>query len=114
MRRCRQAIGSVLLRQKMGFSVTSKQALTGNYLKLVYPHLGYVFFAIVATGIGLHREGFNPSVITNVAWASFNCIMFLPFIQSSFHWNETASELPEKSVNHSEKVASREAQFSVN
>jgi cellulose synthase (UDP-forming) len=74
------ALKSVLLKQKMGFAVTSKSALSGNFVSLAYPHFAYILLVIIGIGIGIGREGINPSVLTNIAWALFNVILFVPFI----------------------------------
>jgi cellulose synthase (UDP-forming) len=79
-----QALFSVLLRRKMEFRVTAKDKISGNFRRLVYPHLAYVALTIIAGIIGISREGLTPSIITNIAWAAFNSIMFMSFIHSSF------------------------------
>ena len=80
------ALFSVLRRQKMSFSVTPKQAQTGNFLNLVYPHLLYIVLFVVSFAVAVVREGLNPSVVTNAAWGMFNVIVFIPFIYSAFNW----------------------------
>jgi cellulose synthase (UDP-forming) len=81
-----QALVSMILGQKMTFSVTAKQKQTGNYLSLAYPHIMYIILAIGGTIWALNRDGFNPSVATNVAWAIFNAMMFLPYIMAAYDW----------------------------
>lgn len=81
-----QALKSIVLRQKMGFSITPKKAQSGNFLSLVYPHLGYGVVVVLAAGIGLYREGMSPSIATNIAWAGFNFFMFIPFIEAAYPW----------------------------
>lgn len=81
------ALKSVLLRQKIPFSVTSKKALEGNFIYLVYPHLFYILLFLISSVIAIKREGINPSVITNMAWGMFNISMFIPFIFASFRWD---------------------------
>lgn len=83
-----QALKSVLLKQKMGFAVTPKQAQEGNFLFLVYPHLFYIIATVIASIVGIHREGVNPSVMTNIAWASLNICMFIPFIRAAYNWEK--------------------------
>ncbi len=80
------AIKSVLLKQQMSFSVTPKRAQEGNFLFLAYPHLGYCVLMIFAIGFGIYRDGFNPSVITNMTWGLFNITLFVPFILASYNW----------------------------
>jgi cellulose synthase (UDP-forming) len=83
-----RALISVLFKQKMGFSVTSKQAQEGNYLFLVYPHIAYILVTIIAVVYRVRIEGIDPSVMTNVAWSLFNTIMFVPFIWAAFPWKK--------------------------
>lgn len=80
------AVVAVLFRMKTGFIVTPKQAQKGNFLYLTYPHIIYVLLTVVGLIFSVHREGINPSVVTNVAWALFNISMFLPFILASVNW----------------------------
>ncbi|MDQ3239347.1 MAG: glycosyltransferase [bacterium] len=81
-----QALVSVVFKQKLAFAVTPKQAQTGNFLFLSYPHLIYAGFIIVGAIIAINREGLTPSVITNITWGLFNVIMFMPFILASYNW----------------------------
>lgn len=78
-----QALFSVLFRRKMSFAVTSKQGLSGDFRSLAYPHILYAGSVVIAVVIGVLREGLSPSIITNIAWSLFNCIMFMPFILSA-------------------------------
>ena len=87
------AVISVILKQKMGFSVTPKQAQEGNFLFLAFPHLMYIVLTIIATGFGIYREGFNPSVLTNVAWALLSIALFMPFIYASYNWKKLTETL---------------------
>ncbi len=72
----------------MGFAVTPKQAQEGNFLFLVYPHLFYIIATVIASAIGINREGVNPSVMTNIARASLNICMFVPFIRAAYNWKK--------------------------
>lgn len=87
------AIKSVLLKEKVGFSVTPKQAQSGNFLKLVAPHIAYIVLTAVGIIVAYTREGMNPSLATNIAWAVLPCIMFIPFIQASYDWKPIMSKL---------------------
>lgn len=78
------AIKSVLLKQKMAFAVTPKQALSGNFINLAYPHIIYIILVIIGIPFGLAREGLNSSVITNIAWALVNGVTFLPFVIAAY------------------------------
>lgn len=79
-----EAVVAAITRKKMSFAVTSKQKHDGNYLYIVIPHIGYILLAIVGIVIGLEKYGLTPSVVTNIAWLLFNCVLFVPFIQASF------------------------------
>ena len=78
------ALFSALLRKKDTFTITSKKALAGNFSFLAYPHILYIISVAFAIVIALHREGINPSIVTNIAWALFNITMFYPFVKASF------------------------------
>ena len=78
------ALFSAIFGLKSAFSITSKKALSGNFAYLSYPHIAYAVLVVIATGFALHREGLNPSVVTNLAWAFFNITLFYPFIKASF------------------------------
>jgi cellulose synthase (UDP-forming) len=81
-----EALLSVLLRRKMEFVVTPKQAQMGNFIHLAYPHLIYMVLAAVGVAVAIAREGFNPSVVTNIAWVAFNVVLFMPFIVMAYPW----------------------------
>lgn len=87
-----RALFLVLLRRKTAFSVTAKQGLSGNFISLAYPHMLYIVLTAIASGVALLREGINPSVMTNIAWAVFNVILFLPFIRAAVQWQEREVE----------------------
>ncbi len=91
------ALLSALIGRKDTFTITAKKALSGNFAYLAYPHIFYVFSVVVASIIALHREGPNPSVVTNLAWAFFNITLFYPFIKASL--------TSPKKVAQSEKTA---------
>lgn len=78
------ALFSILTGKQMGFAVTSKKGVKTNHLPIVLPHISYVILSIVAASVGLSREGLNPSIVTNIAWALFNCLLFTPFILAAF------------------------------
>ncbi|MBI5134249.1 MAG: glycosyltransferase [Candidatus Taylorbacteria bacterium] len=75
-----KALWSAMTGQKVGFSVTSKTGVQGNFLGLVIPHILYI--AVVAVGIpyAAIREGMTASVINNSAWALFNVGVLAPFV----------------------------------
>jgi cellulose synthase (UDP-forming) len=79
------ALRSILLKQNMKFEVTSKRALTGNYLNLAYPHIAYISLGLMGSITAILREGLNSSVITNIAWFGVNVALFLPFIFAAYN-----------------------------
>jgi cellulose synthase (UDP-forming) len=79
------AIKSALLHEKVSFSVTPKQAQSGNFIFLVYPHLFYITLTALGYMVGFAREGLSPAMITNVSWSLFNISMFIPFIEASYN-----------------------------
>ncbi len=80
------AVLSTILGRKVSFKVTSKSQEGGNFLKLVIPHLVYVGLSVIAIAIGINRNGFVPSVITNSSWALFNIFFFWGFIRVAYPW----------------------------
>ena len=79
-----KALIAVLTGQKTTFSVTSKTALKGNFLKLVIPHITYIIVAVGGIGLAIYRVGsITPALLTNVSWAVFNIIIFIPFIMAA-------------------------------
>lgn len=77
------ALAAVLTGRKTTFAVTSKQQLSGSFLRLVVPHLTY----LVATAVGLvyafSREGLSASIVTNACWALLTCALLLPTIYAA-------------------------------
>ncbi len=95
-----QALLSVLLKQKMGFSVTSKSALQGNFISLAYPHIFYTIIGFIGIGYAISREGLNPAVMTNAAWFLFNVILFIPYIYASYYWKGVVRLKDERAEKH--------------
>jgi cellulose synthase (UDP-forming) len=75
-----KALWSAVTGQKVGFSVTSKKGLEGNYLSLAVPHILYIVLVAIGIPVAFMREGLSPSFINNVAWALFDVGMLLPFV----------------------------------
>jgi cellulose synthase (UDP-forming) len=73
---------------KAKFKVTSKAKESGNYLKLIIPHLTYTAIAVLAIGIALRRDGLVPSVVTNASWALFNIAFFGAYIRAAYPWEK--------------------------
>jgi cellulose synthase (UDP-forming) len=78
---------SILLQEEVSFTVTPKQAQSGNYLFLAYPHLAYIALSVGGYIIAYLREGLSPAVATNIAWTLFNMFLFMPFIAASYSNN---------------------------
>jgi cellulose synthase (UDP-forming) len=78
-----QALFFTLIRQKTAFKITPKSAQSGNYLFLALPHLFYLLLAGLSVVLAINRNGFTPSVITNVSWVCFNILLFLPFVSAA-------------------------------
>lgn len=64
-----KALAAVIVNQKTAFSVTSKRRISGNFVRLVIPHLLYITLVGAGIAVALVREGLDTSVITNAAWA---------------------------------------------
>jgi cellulose synthase (UDP-forming) len=92
------ALKAVLLKEKTAFAVTPKQAQSGTFPFLAYPHIAYIVLTALAVGVAVGREGFSPSVAANVSWCAFNILLFMPFIATAF--GNTALE-EELKVTHS-------------
>lgn len=95
------ALKAVLLRQKTGFAVTSKQALSGNFIALAYPHILYIILVIGGVFVGIERSGITPAIVTNIAWTFLNILFFLPFISAAIKWNSIGNTVritPEKAT----------------
>ncbi len=86
-----KALYAALTMQKSSFSVTSKQALEGNFINLVIPHIAYIIFFFIGIFVAFFREGLSASVLNNSAWAIINIFIFsqfiiaaIPFLKNSF------------------------------
>ena len=62
------------------FQVTSKEALEGNFTRLVMPHIIYIILFLLTLIWATIREGTSASVINNAAWAFLYSVIFLQFI----------------------------------
>jgi cellulose synthase (UDP-forming) len=97
------ALKSIFLKQKTKFEVTSKRALSGNFLNLAYPHISYIALGFIGSVNAIFREGFSPSVLTNIAWVMVNSFLFLPFIIAAYK----PGGLLNKEVNRRIEIATR-------
>lgn len=75
-----KALLSILAGENVGFAVTSKKQVEGNYLRLALPHIAYIILTVVGIGVAIWREGLSASVMNNVAWSMFYIAAFVPFI----------------------------------
>ena len=75
-----RAVIAVLTREKTVFAVTSKTQITGNFAYLTIPHYLYLAVLLVGLAIAAWREGPSAAVITNLAWALLNGVIFAQFI----------------------------------
>ncbi len=87
-----RALLAALTGQKNSFSVTSKQQIQGNFISMVIPHLVYIGLVAAGLGFALFREGFSPSVLSNIAWALLNVTIFSQFIVASMPAKATADK----------------------
>jgi cellulose synthase (UDP-forming) len=90
------ALWANIINKKSSFSVTSKRALSGNFLNLVIPHMLYVLVVAAGIAVAIMRDGVSASVITNFAWAFLNVAIFLEFVGAA---------LPQKAVSESKVPA---------
>lgn len=84
------ALISVVTGKKMAFMVTPKTKQNGNYTALAYPHMAYVGLSAIGFLVAMYREGLSAGVVTNMAWVSFNIIIFGPFIKTALGLNQRA------------------------
>jgi cellulose synthase (UDP-forming) len=78
-----RALWAAITRQKSGFTVTSKEAVSGNFVRLARVHIGYIVLTVLGVGVALVREGVSAALINNAAWAILNVSIFVPFIRAS-------------------------------
>jgi len=79
-----KALWATITRRKNPFAVTSKTRVGGNHGKLVLPHLGYIVLVVAGVVWGVMREGWSPSMLSNIAWAIIYIAAFIPFIAAAF------------------------------
>lgn len=86
-----QALFAAALRRKSSFTITSKEAVTGNFVRLATIHILYLVVAAFGIVVALAREGLSASVINNTAWALFMAAVFIPFIRASLPQRRSAA-----------------------
>lgn len=90
-----QALFAALTGAKSGFSVTSKTRLSGNFVRLVIPHIAYVVLAVIGVAVAVAREGITPSVVSNFAWAVLYVAIFSEFIVAALpQWEPRRAPMP--------------------
>lgn len=87
------ALTAVLTGRKTAFAVTSKQQLSGSFLRLVIPHIGYFIATLVGLGVAVARDGVGASVVTNACWALLTCALLAPVIYAAAPHRRTSVEL---------------------
>jgi cellulose synthase (UDP-forming) len=92
------ALLSAITGRKDRFSITAKKGLSGNFAHLAYPHIIYGVVVVIGSVIAIYREGLDPSVVTNLAWAFFNITLFYPFIKASFNSSHEVSQAEKSST----------------
>lgn len=75
-----QAFFEAIAQRKNSFFITPKDSIKGDFLHLVMPQLIYISILIIGIPVALMREGLTPSLINNVAWASVNIGIFIPYM----------------------------------
>jgi cellulose synthase (UDP-forming) len=90
------AMFSTIFNVKSAFKVTSKSKESGNYLKLVIPHLIYTVASLIIISIAVYRNGFIPFVVTNASWALYNIAFFYAFVRVAYPWSNLFSWLKGK------------------
>jgi|688.fasta_scaffold01223_39 cellulose synthase (UDP-forming) len=78
-----QALIAVLTGQKNGFSITSKTAVSGNFIHLNWMHLTYIGIGLLGISYYIYFAGITVSLFANVSWIFLNIIIMIPFIRSS-------------------------------
>ncbi len=76
-----KALVFAVLGKSNSFFITSKRQVSGNFLYLVYPHIAYLLMVAAGILVAVLREGIDPSVISNIAWAFINVSIFWEFIR---------------------------------
>jgi cellulose synthase (UDP-forming) len=79
-----KALWHTIIRKQNGFAVTSKTKVSGNHGKLVAPHIIYIGLVVIGVAWGVMREGWSPSMLSNIAWAFIYIAAFAPFISAAF------------------------------
>ena len=84
-----RAVTAVLIKEKTVFAVTSKTAIQGNFLIYATPHLIYFGLTLIGLGYATWREGISAALVTNLAWALLNCVIFSQFVAAAAPQKQT-------------------------
>jgi cellulose synthase (UDP-forming) len=95
-----EAIFSALTGRKAKFDITAKKGLSGNFAYLTTPHIVYLLLTIIGAAMAVNREGLSTAFFNNLAWAIFNCVVFMMFISAA---------MPEKKRNDSAALRQTQA-----
>ncbi|MDB5225204.1 MAG: hypothetical protein JWL87_156 [Candidatus Adlerbacteria bacterium] len=77
------ALWAAMTGKKSAFVITSKEAVSGNFIRLAAPHIAYVAIAAFGILVALNREGFSASLVNNIAWVALNAAVFYPYIKAA-------------------------------
>lgn len=100
-----KALWHTIIRKKNGFAVTSKTKVSGNHGRLVAPHLAYIGLAVVGVAWGVLREGWSPSMLSNIAWVMIYVAAFAPFISAAFEGSRKQEKTKKAAVSAVEASA---------
>jgi cellulose synthase (UDP-forming) len=78
-----KAIYSVLFNVKTSFQVTSKTKVSGNFIRLVLPHIFYILVVIVGVIFAYLRVGLDVTLVNNITWALLHIVIFTVFIYAA-------------------------------
>jgi len=97
-----KALWATIIRRKNVFTVTAKRRVGGNHGKLVAPHLIYIGLVVIGVAWGVLREGWSPSMLSNIAWAIIYIAAFVPFIVAAFEKSPRVKQDVTKTVKSTE------------
>ncbi|MDE2041266.1 MAG: glycosyltransferase [Patescibacteria group bacterium] len=77
------ALLASVLGKKSVFAVTSKRRISGNFIRFVAPQILYICVVAVGITFALEHNGLTASVLSNIAWALLNTVIFAEFISAA-------------------------------
>lgn len=84
-----KAIATVLKGRRISFPVTPKSRLSGRFLNLVRPQITVIALSLAAAAWALAWRlsgdwtGSDAGLVTNLAWAGFNCLALAPMLRAA-------------------------------